>query len=400
MSNLRAPFPYFGGKRRIADLVWQRFGKVDRYIEPFAGSLAVLLAAPEPAPKEIVSDTNGYIVNFWRSVQNDPDAVAYHAEYPTLHHDLTARQHTLWKWYLESDKLLTDPRYYNTEIAGWWVWGTSNSIAGNYAVKRGVANDSKTELTKDSAPGVHHQIPKFTTNRNDTGGVKMSGLIDRIPHVAQVIQGGKGISAETRLAQRGVKPSGHVDGVPRVPSKRHGGKGVATSRVKDFDFKTLDSDIPDRYESWMRIEIFNYMRQIQSRLRRVTTLNRPFTSFITPTIAGFTDTVKLDTAIFLDPPYRTEQRSDSLYASDYEGTSSDVAVESYAWAIANGNDFKIAYCMHEGDFAVPDDWTSFEQSFAGHHTRSRGKHLDRVRDQVIFSPKCLKLSVEGSLFND
>ena len=28
-DDLRAPFPWFGGKRRIADLVWSRFGDVD-----------------------------------------------------------------------------------------------------------------------------------------------------------------------------------------------------------------------------------------------------------------------------------------------------------------------------------------------------------------------------------
>ena len=43
-DELRAPFPWFGGKRRAADLVWPRLGDVSTYNEPFAGSLAVLLA--------------------------------------------------------------------------------------------------------------------------------------------------------------------------------------------------------------------------------------------------------------------------------------------------------------------------------------------------------------------
>ena len=41
---LKAPFPWFGGKSRVADIVWDRFGKVDNYVEPFFGSGAVLLA--------------------------------------------------------------------------------------------------------------------------------------------------------------------------------------------------------------------------------------------------------------------------------------------------------------------------------------------------------------------
>jgi site-specific DNA-adenine methylase len=43
---MKAPFPWFGGKSRAAHLVWERFGNVPNYVEPFAGSLAVLLSRP------------------------------------------------------------------------------------------------------------------------------------------------------------------------------------------------------------------------------------------------------------------------------------------------------------------------------------------------------------------
>ena len=43
---LKAPFPYFGGKLRVAAQVWERFGDAPNYVEPFAGSLAVLLGRP------------------------------------------------------------------------------------------------------------------------------------------------------------------------------------------------------------------------------------------------------------------------------------------------------------------------------------------------------------------
>jgi hypothetical protein len=32
-ANLKAPFPWFGGKRKVADMVWQRFGDVANYVE-------------------------------------------------------------------------------------------------------------------------------------------------------------------------------------------------------------------------------------------------------------------------------------------------------------------------------------------------------------------------------
>ena len=37
---MKAPFPWFGGKSRAASIIWQRFGNVRNYVEPFAGSLA------------------------------------------------------------------------------------------------------------------------------------------------------------------------------------------------------------------------------------------------------------------------------------------------------------------------------------------------------------------------
>ena len=44
--KLKAPFPYFGGKGRVAGEVWKRFGAVKTYVEPFFGSGAVLLGRP------------------------------------------------------------------------------------------------------------------------------------------------------------------------------------------------------------------------------------------------------------------------------------------------------------------------------------------------------------------
>ena len=86
---MKTPFPYFGGKSRIAPLVWTRFGDTPNYVEPFGGSLAVLLARPFPARTETVNDANGFIVNFWRAVQAEPEAVAKWADNPVFELDLS-----------------------------------------------------------------------------------------------------------------------------------------------------------------------------------------------------------------------------------------------------------------------------------------------------------------------
>ena len=91
--TLEAPFPYFGGKRLIAAEVWQRFGDVPNYVEPFFGSGAVLLGRPKSHKGRIetVNDKDGYVSNFWRAVQAVPDEVADHADWPVNENDRPLR---------------------------------------------------------------------------------------------------------------------------------------------------------------------------------------------------------------------------------------------------------------------------------------------------------------------
>ena len=128
---MKAPFPWFGGKGRWADAIWARLGRVDVYVEPFAGSLAVLLANPERPGREIVCDKDGLICNFWRSLRTDPEATAYWADYPTIHQDLTARNVWLRAWCAEhSARLSEDPDWHDPKAAGWWVWWAISLLIG------------------------------------------------------------------------------------------------------------------------------------------------------------------------------------------------------------------------------------------------------------------------------
>lgn len=77
---MKAPFPWFGGKSRVADLVWDRFGNVPNYVEPFAGSLAVLLNRPHAPGTETVNDLDCYLANFWRAIRFNPATTAAWAD--------------------------------------------------------------------------------------------------------------------------------------------------------------------------------------------------------------------------------------------------------------------------------------------------------------------------------
>ena len=110
----------------IASEIHRRFGNPLQYIEPFCGSAAVLLAAPEKASLEVIGDVNFYIANFWRCLKFQPEAVYHSQDYPVSHIDLAARH----RWLTDASrtialqKNLEDPEWIgDAHIAGWWVWG-------------------------------------------------------------------------------------------------------------------------------------------------------------------------------------------------------------------------------------------------------------------------------------
>lgn len=68
---MKPPFTYFGGKTAVADRIAALLPSHEHYVEPFAGSLAVLLAK-QPSKMETVSDLDGDLVNFWRVLRDRP----------------------------------------------------------------------------------------------------------------------------------------------------------------------------------------------------------------------------------------------------------------------------------------------------------------------------------------
>lgn len=69
---MRPPFAYYGGKTVLAPRIVALMPAHRVYCEPFAGSLAVLLAKP-PAAHEVVNDLDGDVVNFWRQMRERPE---------------------------------------------------------------------------------------------------------------------------------------------------------------------------------------------------------------------------------------------------------------------------------------------------------------------------------------
>lgn len=71
---MKPPFAYYGGKTNLADRIVALLPKHAHYVEPFAGSLAVLLAKPRAA-METVNDIDGDLMTFWRVLREQPESL-------------------------------------------------------------------------------------------------------------------------------------------------------------------------------------------------------------------------------------------------------------------------------------------------------------------------------------
>ena len=183
---------WFGGKSRAADAIWQRFGAVDNFVEPFAGSLAVLLGAPRVARTETVNDADGFICNVFRALAAAPDEVARCADWPVNECDLHARH----AWLVERRADLTarlegDPEFYDAKIAGWWLWGIATWIGNGWCsgngpwVRRGgrlvkVESAGRAELgvrrklvhLGNAGRGVHRKLVHLGDDAGDGEGLR------------------------------------------------------------------------------------------------------------------------------------------------------------------------------------------------------------------------------------
>lgn len=180
---LQAPFPWMGGKSRVADIVWKAFGDVPNYVEPFFGSGAVLLSRPNRPKIETVNDADGLLANFWRAIRFAPDEVANHADWPVNECDLHARH----LWLVENRETLTarlhgDPEFFDAKLAGWWVWGCCSWIGSEWCSGKGpwgsiVDDDGKRQL-------VHLRSAGQGINRNNSKIHEwFDALADRLSNV-------------------------------------------------------------------------------------------------------------------------------------------------------------------------------------------------------------------------
>lgn len=353
MTPLRAPYPYFGGKSRVASLVWEHLGDTPNYIEPFFGSGAVMLARPHDPKTETVNDANGFIANFWRAVQSAPEEVARYADWPVSEPDLHARH----RWLVNVgaahvERLKTDPEYYDAKIAGWWVWGQCQWIGSGWC--SGVES-AKIPHLGDAVRGLHRPTQKVPAL--DPGGRGAFRQTQKLPRI-----GGNG--------NCGVHRESH--GLPaKRPNIGHDGYGV--HRL------TLSKDDGGLYA---------YIEVLSARLRRVRVCCGDWSR-----IMGPTPTFKHGmTAVFLDPPY-SEQEREAVYSVETAGVAADVR----RWCIENGDNplLRIALCGYADgcghEVLESHGWRVVAWKAAGGYgSQGEGRGRENAtRERIWFSPHCL-----------
>ena len=321
-GGLRAPFPAFGGKSGIAALVWHAFGDAKQYIEPFMFSGAVLLANPRgPASLEVAGDINGYVANFWRAVKCQPDRAWQEADYPVSHIDLAARH----RWLVEPDRVaalaaqLADPAWPgDARIAGWWAWGQCCWIGSGWC-----------------EPPREGKIPHVSSAGR---GIQAQG---QIPHVSSA---GMGIQAQGQ-----------------IPHVSDAGRGAQSP---------TDGELLTPYQGRAR----EWIRALSVRLARVRLIHGEWTRCLNHHYGG------ANTAIFLDPPYRSFE---ALY-----GPQRPVAEAVAEWCREHQSEAKIALCGHAGDYDLPAwevvAWDRGRLTYGGAKTTAS--------EAIWFSPTCRRIN--------
>ena len=363
---MKAPFVWFGGKRRVADIVWQALGDVDNYIEPFAGSLACLLERPHDLADgsrraETVNDADGFLANFWRALAHDPEAVAHYCDWPVNEVDLFARH--LWLVNTGRSRLLNgmeaDPDFYDAQIAGWWVWGVNAWIGSGWCSGTGPWTVVDGEVSKRPHLGTAGQ-----------------GVNRKRPHLGNA---GRGVNRQ-------------------LPHLGDAGQGVNRQRPH-----LGDAELTGYNRAETRPAVADYFTELATRLRHVRVCCGDWTRVVTSGALNYGSTV----GVFLDPPYLGDVRTADLYAVDDHTISHAVR----DWCLANGDNprYRIVLAGYgdEHDHLIPDTWRRHRYSASAAYSttasaqRQDGNHANRHTEVLWMSPHCINpADATPTLFDD
>ena len=288
VGTLAAPFPWFGGKSRACKTVWTALGNPDNYVEPLAGSAAMLLGRPEVGHVETINDSDGFVANFWRAIAHDASAVADAADWPCNESDLFARHSYLVRHAKTLiDSLHASPGYFDAKLAGWWCWGLCNWIGSGWC-------DGNGRWVHD---GERIVDSKLFPHLRDSG----NGINRKLPHLGDA---GQGINRQLpKLGNAGLQSD-------------------STRKRSEFIHAWFDA--------------------LKSRLRHVRVCCGDWSRVTKESVTTYHGL----TGVFLDPPYT---KGEMDYVA--KGTGGKLASEVREWCVTHGGNplLRIVICGHSGE---------------------------------------------------
>lgn len=138
---MKTPITYYGDKQTMLKHILPLVPPHNLYTEAFAGG-AALFFVKEPAPVEVINDLNHELINFYRTIVSDFDAVKVLVE-QTLH-SRGLHEHT---WYIYSN-----PTFFSSAERAWAVWVLS---------KLGFAGQISSSFGFDKSQGRHPKKVAF-----------------------------------------------------------------------------------------------------------------------------------------------------------------------------------------------------------------------------------------------
>ena len=400
LTNLsKSPFPYFGGSRHAAPLVWEALGDPTHYVDPFMGSLAVPLLRPHPANRtyhsETVNDAHGLLCNAWRAIAYSPDATAEAASWPVCEADVMARQLAILDWARAGnlERLMADPRYHDPIIGGMWIWGVSCWIGSGFATGDGpwvVGADGRV-TRRPRGGGACRKRPHLSDDGQGVNhaGAREPGVARQLPHLSD---DGQGVN----------RPQAREPGVARqLPHLSNNGRGVNHAGGRE---PGVAEDDGLEFHPMTMPEVRRWFQFLSARLRHVRIVNGDWRRIVT---GGALQTLKVrqgrgggnDVAgIFFDPPYANGERAAGLYAHD----DGDVAADVRAWCAANGDNPRYRIVLKgfagEGHEALePLGWRCvswFTEGYLRGGYRGADDEHQMHRERLWLSPHCLVTSAE------
>lgn len=113
---MKPPLTYYGGKQNLSSTIVNLIPEHHTYCEPFFGGGAVFFAK-EPSPIEVINDTNGELINFYRVVKNN---------FRQLQREVQATLHSRELHRHAAKAVLAYPELFSEIKRAWAIWVLAN----------------------------------------------------------------------------------------------------------------------------------------------------------------------------------------------------------------------------------------------------------------------------------